>query len=847
MDRVCDEVLQLIFFELDNPAPLTLTTRRFHAFAQDPYVRAHYFLARHGNVEALFFALGRGKLLTERVIDILLTSGANLSRYLVQVAIHHYFHTAAHFVKTPWVRNVRFPVFSHLLATAAQRFGEIPVGKGEDDGTLFATFLKESRFPRDMKNVKVEDIKVVLEKYKFIPFSMKDPLSTSFPLALAVEPQLLPLAIANGFRMDVKYRDCVFRKMFERPTVLSATADGRVDDIVRNVRELCHLDPAMFLSRTVAAEVCMEAKVNEHAYNALKKLDQAGDLLFELSILVADLIKLFLKARSITQLHIINCLQKLYGDFPSSDPSVRLVMITSVFLSDRSRDTSAAALEEKFESLGLAPLSRRDIVNVLVNPFIEKPPRILAYARDTLGITGPETRLLAEEVALKCLEVGCKGRMLLDLCDRFRYLHDTISSAVVPKYQLQVEDLPEPLDSQACATYQAKLARDYMMPRSMNGDEGDEGADGPEPSAVSEDEDSDHDSEAMEVLSASGSSEADQGTQELGHIGHDTLSNMIRQDEAAPLRARRRHLYYLTYHDLTAKYAYPSDAMQVGCWIKDQYGPRSHVTAIFMTHAVINENHEVLRRYMGHESRSGSVANHVPITLRHFRLLARLGKHPSDYIWHDIQMGAEFFETEDDYLSKDADVKPFARVNVKAETPPSPVEASPVASSSRIKPSSPARAKADASPRLRKRPRRSTAAAVKSYVDPDSDDDAIAEDANSLRQIREQTRKRKVESNLQRWIKHLAVLLKEEQRKYKEKKKRIEQNSPPDVKLRVSKSDFLKSLASHLRELRKHDQEKRAELYGAEALQDDYSDGDDDEYKHVRPTKRRKTTIASTT
>lgn len=41
-----------------------------------------------------------------------------------------------------------------------------------------------------------------------------------------------------------QYRDCVFRKMFERPTVLSATADGRVDDIVRNVRELCHLDPA---------------------------------------------------------------------------------------------------------------------------------------------------------------------------------------------------------------------------------------------------------------------------------------------------------------------------------------------------------------------------------------------------------------------------------------------------------------------------------------------------------------------------------------------------------------------------------------------------------------------------
>jgi len=38
----------------------------------------------------------------------------------------------------------------------------------------------------------------------------------------------------------------------------------------------------MFLSRTVAAEVCMEAKVNEPAYAALKELDKSGDLLFEL-------------------------------------------------------------------------------------------------------------------------------------------------------------------------------------------------------------------------------------------------------------------------------------------------------------------------------------------------------------------------------------------------------------------------------------------------------------------------------------------------------------------------------------------------------------------------------------
>lgn len=85
--------------------------------------------------------------------------------------------------------------------------------------------------------------------------------------------------------------------MFERPI---ASSDTRADDIVRNARELCRLDPTyvifvpvngfqlilvsrMFLSRTVAAEVCMEAKTNEAAYLALQRLDKAGELRFDLS------------------------------------------------------------------------------------------------------------------------------------------------------------------------------------------------------------------------------------------------------------------------------------------------------------------------------------------------------------------------------------------------------------------------------------------------------------------------------------------------------------------------------------------------------------------------------------
>lgn len=147
-----DEVLQLIFYELIDPSPLTVVSKRLHRFSQDPYVRAHYFLTRYGPTEAMFYALGRGKVLTERVIDvrkcnphhaygafyrsylcmrsqILLASGAHLSRYLIQTSMHHYFYTQSHFIKTPWVRNVPLRVFTYFLKISEEIYGDIPRGK----------------------------------------------------------------------------------------------------------------------------------------------------------------------------------------------------------------------------------------------------------------------------------------------------------------------------------------------------------------------------------------------------------------------------------------------------------------------------------------------------------------------------------------------------------------------------------------------------------------------------------------------------------------------------------------------------------------------------------------------
>jgi hypothetical protein len=127
--------------------------RRFNALSRDPYVRAHYFLARYGSVQALYWALGRGKLITEQVLDVsrpfsssslhicvfyhrtqvLLSSGAHLSRYLVQIAVHHYFRSLCPFIKTQWVRTLSLSTLSHFLKLSSERFGTINTMKGEDD------------------------------------------------------------------------------------------------------------------------------------------------------------------------------------------------------------------------------------------------------------------------------------------------------------------------------------------------------------------------------------------------------------------------------------------------------------------------------------------------------------------------------------------------------------------------------------------------------------------------------------------------------------------------------------------------------------------------------------------
>lgn len=146
----------------------------------------------------------------------------------------------------------------------------------------------------------------------------------------------------------------------------------------------------------------------------------------------------------------------------------------------------------------------------------------------------------------------------------------------------------------------------------------------------------------------------------------------------------------------------------------------------------------------------------MPITLEHFRILARLGRSVNWSMIHDIELGAEFFFSEEDYLNKESKFK--VKTEVKTETTQLSV---PSASSSRRASTS----RLEKSP-SKKRPRRSAAETVRSYAIPDSDDEDIAdEDEEEVPKVTSNARKKRVESNLQIWIKELSVLLKEEQRK----------------------------------------------------------------------------------
>ncbi|KAH9047699.1 hypothetical protein EDB84DRAFT_1586418 [Lactarius hengduanensis] len=811
MDRLADEVLQIIFNEIDHPTSFVLVCRRFNALSRDPYVRAHYFLARYGSVQALYWALGRGKLITEQVLDVLLTSGAHLSRYLVQVAVHHYFRSSCPFIKTPWVRTLSLATLSHFLKLSSERFGTINTIKGEDDGSVFRHFIKESRTRADRRGLATDAIAEMLDKGKFIPFCSKDPIMAQFPLALSIEPRLLPLAIANGFRMDNRVRGYYFSSWCRRSIPL-APDEHSMKDVLFNVRELCRLDTSMFVSRTVAAEVLMEAEANGTAYAVLRALDQEGGLRFSLPSLVEDLIKLCIRTRAITMPATGSALRYLWRDFPSSNPTARLVILLTVFIGGPT--STVDVLHSDLRRLNLTPVSTEDIAHVLLSPFVEHFSSTLLYARTHCGINDEMalSSFLAD-VAVRCLEVASKGNMLRYMCEDYPSLKEDIQLAATTEYRLTVEDLPSPEREKECTAFESKLCRDpytfkletAFIRLNIQEDGWDR-----EGSPLQGDDLATRQCEGLVPSSPESF---------LGEIGQETLTQVIAHDELDP-RRKRAASWLSNRIDWSMTLPYPADVLPVGRWIRNQFGRRHPVTATFMNHAVVNDNHGV---------------REIPITLHHFKMLARLGRAPNYQLFRAIRDGAEFFLSDNDYLKyPDVDVK---RETPSAEAVPSeairnsaqsmPMSVAPISSSSVT----------SSAARTRKRLHRSAAATVKSYALPESDEESLTLSESSRYRGRTHT----TDSDLQLWIKHLSALQKDETKKFNEKKRHLEQSNISGTRLRVVRNDFLRTVTAGLRELRQLDSAKKQQAH-IPAVPDEHSESDDDEYQcRRRPSKRRKT------
>ncbi|CAE6440123.1 unnamed protein product [Rhizoctonia solani] len=859
-----DDVLLLIFIQLDDPLALSQTSKRFNRISKESYTRALYFITRYGHQHAMYWALGRGKLVDKQMLDhprvqIMVNNGAHISRYLIQCAMQYRGHSAPHsFIKKHWSHSLSFESFVHLLNIAADRmdYKDLEWAKNADDGSVFRQWLMDKKSLGGRTRVEWDVIQEMFEKYGFIPFCPKDPLVLDFPLALSYEPRLLPLAVRNGLRLDVKYRDFIFRKVFEKPTV---PREGRDETIMKMVEDLQRLDPI----RTVAAEVCMEANINEQGYMALRKLDAARKLPYSLSSLVSALIKLFSNTRSVTFSKIISLIQSLHSNYPNpTDPKIRHVLLLTVFCSPMATraDWSEEMLPQildKLVELGLIQppvqdgmpehpksksldlkgipkaLSREELANVLLSPFVENERPCIAYARNKAGMGLGEWAItqLKGDVAVGCLPISSKGKLLKRLCEDERIERRVIEA--MKGHAIHLEDLPEPF-SPECATYRAKLGASLPMIGSEMYAFSPLWAHSIEEDQIELQSDLDSDSHKS-VAGIPGddpqTSIFTSSNYDLGTISQDTLSARLDREESGTRWHRRRwwtHSGHQISAEIEAKLPYPATPRHVADHILEHFKSHHRTTAIMMTHSLINGNMHTLGSY---------IDENVPVTLFHIKVLARLGRQPCWKFWSKLDK-QKFYFSEEDYLPQET-VRPPPSGKMSINTLCNP---DPIKSERSRTPATPSSFEEGSS-----RPRRMAASATRTYKIPsDSDEDEVSDDMDYSYSTSKRSRtkgkgkSKAVEQppNIQPestdfhlWTKHLGLLLKEEEKKWKERKRLAEKDESGRPKERIFKTEFMRALASKVTDMRKRDH--------ASTPTPSVEDDSDEEYVQ-RPRLKRK-------
>lgn len=136
----------------------------------------------------------------------MLSSGAHMSRYLLQCVIGHFTRGAPFkWIRGDWSRSLSYSVFSRFVSIGVDNYGDqVDVSKGNDDASVIEAFVsrKKRASIKDDAHCLWEarewiNIQEIFEKYGFIPFD--DRVSKgAFPLH----------SIRTGFTMTTRTPPC---------------------------------------------------------------------------------------------------------------------------------------------------------------------------------------------------------------------------------------------------------------------------------------------------------------------------------------------------------------------------------------------------------------------------------------------------------------------------------------------------------------------------------------------------------------------------------------------------------------------------------------------------------------
>ncbi|KAJ6625326.1 hypothetical protein B0H10DRAFT_1942588 [Mycena sp. CBHHK59/15] len=355
--------------------------------------------------------------------------------------------------------------------------------------------------------------------------------------------RLLPYAVANGFQMDSarrthksriyvplpcpQYRDFVFHEVLEHSAAVLTTPTANavhVDETVSNVKELCRLDPA-----------CV-------AYIAHPL--RSRQPIWSLAICAV----LFLKAPDIPTTTITQLLTLLYTSLLALPPVLR-AMPSPLPLAPAPVDPTDRALRDAAHGVRCRrasgePQGAHCCVTPRRAPAARRGRRaVLAVSQAARARRGVETGFshALKELTVRCPEIESKGKTLKKPSEALPGVRGRI-----------VQVVPDAGEEARCVRSRAKLGRLVAAIVVGELDSDSEMVDEDGEDSFDEEEETRTTRAAAGTPSLAGggpegavdsAAGAKRGVSELGSIGLENLTTMIRRDLMQPGRVRRRIFY----------------------------------------------------------------------------------------------------------------------------------------------------------------------------------------------------------------------------------------------------------------------------------------------------------------